>query len=320
MSKLVSKTSPLLIIVSPKDADAKGERADRVLTRIKELPSRSQLKIWFSEGRISLNGKALQPASKLKPGDHLEVLIRPEESHDLEPVSLNLSVFYEDEDLMVLNKPKGLSMHPGAGKESKTLVHGLLHHSKSLSSRSGDFRPGIVHRLDKDTEGLVVVAKSNTIHDALSEQFSKREITRRYWALVYGHTPSHMSIENRIGRSPTDRKKMAVVRTGGKLAHTEVKTLERFSPGYSWVECQLKTGRTHQIRVHLSSQGFPLLGDAVYTKKSQKGLGKEWQDALTALKGQALVAFELGFVHPRTARTLHFKISPPDWMLPFIHR
>lgn len=319
MSKLVSKTSPLVFIVSPSDADAKGERADRVLTRISALPSRSQLKIWFSEGLITLGGKPLQPASKLKPGDQIEVLIRPEPIQNLEPIPLDLKILFEDDDLLVLHKPKGLSMHPGAGKEQTTLVHGLLHHSQSLSSRSGDFRPGIVHRLDKDTEGLVVVAKSNEIHDALSEQFSKRLIIRRYWALVYGHSPKSFIVEGNIGRSPVDRKKMAVVKSGGKSARTEVKTLKHFAAGYSWIECQLKTGRTHQIRVHLSSKGYSLLGDPLYARKGQKALEPRWKSALDELNGQALVAFELGFVHPRTNRSLHFEIPPPSWMLPFIH-
>ncbi len=319
MSKLVSKTSPLVIIVSPSDADAKGERADRVLTRISALPSRSQLKIWFSEGLVTLGGRPLQPASKVKPGDRIEVLIRPEEVQDLEPIPLDLKILFEDEDLIVLHKPKGLSMHPGAGRGQTTLVHGLLHHSKTLSSRSGEFRPGIVHRLDKDTEGLVVVAKSNEIHDALSEQFSKRSITRRYWALVYGHPPQQFAVEGNIGRSPIDRKKMAIVKTGGKPARTEIKTLKHFSAGFSWIECQLKTGRTHQIRVHLSSKGFSLLGDPLYVRKGQKPLAADWKPALTALSGQALVAFELGFVHPRTGRSVHFEIPPPAWMLPFIH-
>jgi 23S rRNA pseudouridine1911/1915/1917 synthase len=160
-----------------------------------------------------------------------------------------------------------------------------------------------VHRLDKDTEGLVVVAKSNPIHESLAKQFSDRSIVRRYWALVRGKFPDSLEVETAIGRHPRDRKKMAVVKRGGKPARTTARCLQRFD-GFSWVECKLHTGRTHQIRVHLSHRGFPLLGDPLY------GRG----EGLPGLKGQALVAFELGFVHPRSEKNLHFQSDPPDWL------
>ncbi len=233
----------------------------------------------------------------------------------LEPRPLHLDILHEDEWLIVLYKPRGLSMHPGAGRHQETtLVHALLAHSEKLSEGSEEFRPGIVHRLDKETEGIVVVAKDNKTHEGLSRQFSDRTIDRRYWALVAGRPPDTLTIEGAIARHPVHRQKMHI-HTKGREAKTLVKTLKRFEEGYAWVECKLMTGRTHQIRVHLSSKGFPVLNDPLYSRVRKFNFGSpEKQRALADLEGQALMAFELGFTHPQTEKRLKFTAAKPAWL------
>jgi len=294
------------------------ERADRVIAALEGMPSRSQLKAWFLEGRIKRNGKAIEPKTKIAAGDEITVLVADAPPSKLEARKIPLNILYEDESLMVIYKPEGLKMHPGAGDQSiATLAHGLVAHSKELSDQGGEFRPGIVHRLDKDTEGIVVVAKNNEVHEALSLQFSNRTIQRSYWALCYGKFPSQITIEAPIARHPRERKKMAVV-SKGKPATTDAKLLKYFDAGYSWVECRLRTGRTHQIRVHMTHKGFPLLGDPLYGRSRKLSDFPEIQEAIEGLKGQALVAFELGFLHPVSKQSLHFKIDSPPWLKKFI--
>lgn len=314
MSKVVSKTSPLLISITPEMLGAKAERADRVIAALEGMPSRSQLKDWFLEGRIKRGLELLEPKTKIAAGDKISILVAEPKLSKLTPKKIPLEILFEDNSLIVLYKPKGLKMHPGAGKKDEaTLAHGLVARSKELSDRSGEFRPGIVHRLDKDTEGIVVVAKNNEIHEALSSQFSDRSIRRAYWALCYGQFPKEMTIEGAIGRHPKQRQKMAVT-AKGKPARTDVKLVRYFEAGYSWVECKLRTGRTHQIRVHLSHKGFPLLGDLVYGRTRKI---KGFEKALEKLKGQALVAYELGFTHPVTGEKLNFKAKAPQWLKDF---
>lgn len=315
MSTEVSKTSPLTYIISSDAVGVKGDRADRVLCGFEGLPSRSQLKSWFEEGRILRAGTALHAKSKVFAGD--EILVHPPmmQPSKLEARPMSLRILYEDSDLIVLYKPRGLSMHPGASRaDDTTLAHALVAHSQALSNQSGEFRPGIVHRLDKDTEGIVVVAKNNETHENLSSQFEERSIQRKYWALCWGKPSSELLIDAPIGRHPKNRKKMAVT-SRGKVARTRVKRLETYAEGYSWVECKLETGRTHQIRVHLSHKGFSLLKDPVYSRpKKLEWTSVEKAEAYASLKGQALVAFELGFTHPRTSQTLHFEIEKPEWL------
>jgi len=211
-------------------------------------------------------------------------------------------------------------MHPGAGNsEQTTLVHGLLAHSSSLSSPDSPyFRPGIVHRLDKDTEGIVVIAKNNEVHEFLSKQFSNRTIDRAYWALSYGKVPQYLEIDAPIGRHPKERKKMAVVRNG-KPSQTLVRLLQYFEEGYSWLECKLLSGRTHQIRVHLSYKGHAILGDPVYaSRRKLSSLANKKREAFESLRGQALVAFRLGFIHPRNQKKMLFEIETPEWMRPLL--
>ncbi len=234
---------------------------------------------------------------------------------ELDPRSLNLHIYYEDEFLIVLYKPRGISMHPGASRSNETtLAHALVSHAQSLSDKGGEFRPGIVHRLDKDTEGIVVIAKNNEVHEDLSLQFSSRTIERAYWALCYGKFPrTGLKINAPIGRNPRDRKKMAVV-SSGKEAITDVKFIDTFEEGFSWVECKLQTGRTHQIRVHLSHKKFPIMNDPAYAKKRNLQLSEKKLAVLNDLKGQALIAYKLGFIHPVTSKKIYFEAEKPEWL------
>lgn len=318
MSKTGSKTSPHTYSIPSSGGLAKGQRADKALAGFSDLPSRSQLKIWFENGYVTRNGKALLSKTLVFPGDVIQVVVPEMRQMELEPREVALRILHEDADLIVLYKPRGLSMHPGASrKDETTLVHALLALSAKLSDRSGEFRPGIVHRLDKDTEGIVVVAKNNETHEDLSEQFASRKIDRAYWALCYGKVPEKLTVEGNIGRHSKNRKMMAVT-AKGKIAITHFKRLLYFSEGYSLVECKLMTGRTHQIRVHLSHKGYGVLGDPVYGKKRRLKWSDEKQAALDVLKGQALVAFRLGFIHPKTQEKLSFEVEHPEWLKIFL--
>lgn len=292
----------------------KSERADRILASHPDLPSRSQLKQWFEEERIFRDREVIFPKTKIAAGDKITIVLPPPKKSHLDARRLPLNILHDDESLIVLYKPRGLSMHPGAaGNEETTLAHALVAYSKDLSKKSGEFRPGIVHRLDKDTEGIVVIAKNDSVHEALSSQFSARQIDRRYWALCWGKPPKEMNLDGAIGRHPRDRKKMAVT-AKGKPAKTTIKNLQTFEAGYSWVECKLHTGRTHQIRVHLSHKGFPILNDPVYGRARSFKNHPKLQRALEAFSGQALCAFELGFEHPITKKRMKFTAEKPDWL------
>jgi 23S rRNA pseudouridine1911/1915/1917 synthase len=257
----------------------------------------------------------LAAKDRIFAGDQIDVAVPEPKALRSEARDIPLKIVFEDEDLLVIEKQRGLSMHPGASPDDQnTLVHALMHHSESLSDKGGMFRPGIVHRLDKDTEGLVVVAKNNSAHENLSVQFANRSIDRAYWAVCYGKAPENFEIEAPIGRHPRDRKKMAVVQKG-RTARTLVQRLGYFSETYSWIRCKLFTGRTHQIRVHLSHKGFPILNDPVYGRSGRaKDLPPAAAMVLENLKGQCLVAYELGFEHPRTHERMHFELEKPEWL------
>lgn len=309
--------SLLTYIIRQVPQEKKRNRADRILAEFKDLPSRSQLKHWFSEGRIMRGEEVLEPSDPLFEGDEICIDPRPPAELNIEAREINLEVFFEDQHLIIINKPRGISMHPGAGySDETTLVHGLLAHAERLSDTGGVFRPGIVHRLDKDTEGLVVVAKDNKTHEVLSRYFENREITRAYWALCYGRVERALRIEKPIGRHPVDRKKMAVVDVSkGRQSLTFVEPIQVYEEGYSWVRCKLMTGRTHQIRVHLTHEGHPLLNDPVYGRARKLiDLSQKKKERLNRLKGQALVAYELGFKHPMSNEKLHFEMEPPAWL------
>ncbi|PIR22403.1 MAG: RNA pseudouridine synthase [Deltaproteobacteria bacterium CG11_big_fil_rev_8_21_14_0_20_45_16] len=316
MSSTERKMNLLSIIIGPTGAKRKGIRVDRALAGFEQLPSRSQIKEWFSNGLIRRGTQILEASDLVYEDDKILIDVPPAPQSNLEARPHPLQIFYEDENLIVLYKERGMSMHPGAqASDETTLVHALLGHPTQLSSSGGYFRPGIVHRLDKDTEGIVVVAKDNKTHEALSQQFAKRTIQRRYWALCYGEVPAQIQIVAPIGRHPVLRKKMAVV-ARGRESETLVERIDSFPEGYSWVRCKLKSGRTHQIRVHMQHKGYPVLNDPVYSNRSLKSLNlsEAKSAAMASLRGQTLMAYELGFHHPTRNENLLFQAEMPEWL------
>jgi 23S rRNA pseudouridine1911/1915/1917 synthase len=293
-----------------------GERVDRLLAaRLGQL-SRSRVKALIEAGRVAADGVTItNPSFRVKPGQVFALDIPPPIDDRPEPQPMALKILYEDADLVVLDKPAGLVVHPAPGNPDSTLVNALLAHcGDTLQGIGGVRRPGIVHRIDKETSGLMVVAKTGQAHAALSAGFAERSIERAYWAAVWGTpNPREGEIRQPIGRSPTNRKKMAVVMSG-KPAHTLYRTVRPLGRAASLVECRLKTGRTHQIRVHMTELGHPLIGDPVYGR-SRPGRTKELTpEAAAALLGfprQALHAWLLGFAHPTTGKHLRFEIGFP---------
>jgi 23S rRNA pseudouridine1911/1915/1917 synthase len=292
-------------------------RLDRALADALPELSRSRIQALMAQGAISLGDQAVTDASaRAAPGQY-RVLIPAAVSAVPQPEAIPLTVLFEDQHLIVIDKPAGLSAHPAPGSESGTLVNALLHHcGASLSGIGGVARPGIVHRLDKDTSGVMVAAKTDAAHRGLSALFAAHDIERSYIALTRGApSPDAATITTRLGRSPHDRKKMAVLRSGGREAITHYQVRRAFGPKggkalAARVVCRLETGRTHQIRVHLASKGAPCLGDAVYGAASPS-LAVRAAMAQAGLTRQALHAAVLGFVHPITGETLRFETSPP---------
>ncbi len=287
-----------ILLVSEED----GVRLDSFVSSNADGISRSYAATLADEGRILSSGKKLKKNYKVSLGEQIEVNLPEPESLEVEPQNIPLDIVYEDDDLIVVNKPQGMVVHPAAGNYSGTLVNALLYHSgDSLSAINGVIRPGIVHRIDKDTAGLLVVAKNNDAHISLAQQLKEKKANRRYIALVMGNVKEEGTVNKPIARSPSDRKKMAVV-TGGREAVTHYFPIEHFS-GYTLLECVLETGRTHQIRVHMSSIGHPIAGDRVYGARNDK----------TKSNGQLLFAKTLGFNHPRTGEYMEFSAPLPDW-------
>ncbi|KXT76728.1 RluA family pseudouridine synthase [Streptococcus sp. DD12] len=281
------------------DSQSVGLRLDKALADLTSL-SRTQAKEAIAQGDVTVNGQVQKAKYKTQVGD-LITCVEPEVTElSVTAEDIPLDIRYEDEDLVVVNKPQGMVVHPSAGHPTGTLVNALLYRVKDLSSINGVVRPGIVHRIDKDTSGLLMVAKNDQAHQALAQELKEKKSQRHYLALVHGNIPNDRGvIEAPIGRSPKDRKKQAVV-ANGKPALTRFKVLERFGD-YTLVECQLETGRTHQIRVHLAYIGHPLAGDPLYgPKKTLKG------------HGQFLHAQSLGFTHPSTGEALLFTCPIPD--------
>ena len=312
------------------DSDA-GERLDRYLsTRLADAArSRSRLKALILEGHVRLVDAAnsatiTDPSRKIKPGEIYAVGEPPPVAADPQAQDIPLDIVYEDEHLIVVNKPAGLVVHPAPGNPEATLVNALLHHcGDSLSGIGGVKRPGIVHRIDKDTSGLVVAAKTDRAHQGLAALFAEHDIERTYDALVWGHpNPPHGTIEGDIGRDPRDRKRMAVVSRNGKPAVTHYETRKlvydaKGQPVCALVRCRLETGRTHQIRVHMTSRGNPLVGDQTYGRSrslQRFALDDAARAALAGFRRQALHAATLGFRHPVGGRVLRFEAPlPPDF-------
>ena len=303
------------------------ERLDRFLARVHPDVSRARFQRLIAEGQVLVEGQMVTDGgSKLKSGQYVVVTLPPPVASEPLPENISLDVVFEDKHVIVINKPAGLVVHPAAGHEGGTLVNALLAHcGDSLSGIGGVKRPGIVHRLDKDTSGLLVVAKNDAAHQALSEQFAAHgrdgRLERAYYAFVWGNPdrPNGM-ITTGLGRSTANRQKMAVSdRTDAREAITHYEVIERFGPEKlpvaSLVRCNLETGRTHQIRVHMAHIGNPLLGDNTYGggfKSALARLSEDAQNAVKSLKGQALHAFMLGFEHPKTGKPVHFEAPLPQ--------
>lgn len=306
-----------LEIVVPPNKDR--ERLDKFLAQEVGKLSRSQLQRLIAEEKIFVDGKPTKSHHLVQPHERIEIHIPPRPKLEVLPEDIPLNIIYEDENLLVVNKPAGMVVHPALGNYTGTLVNALLHHCKSLSGVSGDLRPGLVHRLDKDTSGLLVVAKDDTTHRELSSQFSEKKIEREYWAIVWGHFKERRGrIENQIGRSPSDRKKMSVI-ASGKPAVTNYEVLEEFD-FLSLVKLKLETGRTHQIRVHLSHIGYPVFGDSIYGGRNRRLSAlkpKERERAAALLEimtRQALHAKTLGFFHPIKKEYMRFDSDLPEDM------
>ncbi len=296
-------------------------RIDRFLAIAYPDISRSRIKSLLLDQQIRLNNQLIaNPSYKVKAGDAIEMTIPETKDIDIVAQKMDLDIIHEDDDLIIINKKAGIVVHPAPGNYDNTLVNGLMYHcGDSLSGIGGVKRPGIVHRIDKDTSGLIVVAKSDTAHSGLSELFQKHDIERLYQAIIWGRpNPFDGSIEGNIGRHPVQRKKMTVVgMDSGKHAITHYKIIKSLSMAASLIECRLETGRTHQIRVHMTSMGHPLIGDQTYgnpTKNRLANLSKETQLFTRNFPRQALHAKSLGFTHPVSGEKLHFEAKIPDDM------
>ena len=301
--------------------DLNNKRIDQVVANQFPKISRTKVNKIIKNNLLKLNGNTFNdPSAKVKMGDQIEFENLQKDRVNLVPKKMSLKIIFEDEDIIIIDKPIGMVVHPGAGNFENTMVNGLLYHCKNkLSGISGEDRPGIIHRIDKDTSGLLVVAKNDQSHTFIAKQFEEHTIKRSYLVFVYGILrPLHGRIETLIGRNKTNRQKMSADVVKGKDAITNYETLEVFKGSkildISLVKCVLETGRTHQIRVHMSHKGNPILGDQTYGKKIKKlrGVDQEFEDILKSLKRQALHAHTLGFVHPRTNQDVFYASELPE--------
>lgn len=281
-----------------------GLRIDKYLSEQMTSYSRSHIQKLLKDQCVQVNNLPVKVNYKLRTGDQIKVCLPEPETLNVEPENIPLDILYEDQDLLVVNKPKGMVVHPAAGHYSGTLVNALMYHCKDqLSGINGILRPGIVHRIDMDTTGTLVVCKNDISHQSLAEQLKEHSITRRYRAIVHGRLKEDGTVNAPIGRHPTDRKKMSIHAKNGKPAITHYQILKQYKE-YTYIECQLETGRTHQIRVHMASIGHPLLGDQIYgpSKVPYKNL-----------QGQTLHAMILGFLHPTTQKYMEFEAPLPEY-------
>lgn len=294
-------------------ADEAGERLDVFVSRWLPDVTRSRVQNLLSEGMILVDGKTVKAGYKLKTGNLVQVVLPQLKELSAEPEAMDLEILYEDDDLAIVNKPRGLVVHPAAGHESGTLVNGLLHHFQGkLSGINGVMRPGIVHRIDKDTSGLLVICKSDRAHQGLSDLLKDHDIERVYHAVVHGSfSKTEGTVDAPIGRMDSDRKKMCV-RADGRRAVTHYRVLEQYD-GFSYVELRLETGRTHQIRVHMRSIGHPLLGDEVYGAAKENTKLEKMLKGKDFWPGQILHAKVLGFVHPVSGKYIEFNSELPAY-------
>ena len=295
-------------------------RVDQFINKYEKDLSRSKIKNLILKKNLSINNQLNDdPSKKIKINDKISLIIPEPEEVNLKPFEYKIEIIYEDNDLIVLNKKADISMHPGAGNKDRTLVNALINYKKKLSNINGELRPGIVHRIDKHTSGLVVIAKNNFTHENLSNQFSEHSIERKYQTLVWGKLrPSNGKIETLITRSSKNRQLMSVSLSKGKNSITNYKTLEIFEketvPTFSLIECKLETGRTHQIRVHMSYKGNNIVGDQKYKKKFKKikNINKDLEKKIMNLDRQFLHAISLGFTHPTKNKRMNFKSKLPN--------
>lgn len=300
---------PELLIEVPENYE--GERIDKFLSVLVENSSRNSIQKLIENGKVTVNGAPVNKKYKVSTDDEIIMLPNDLKPLDAEPENIPLDIVYEDEHLLVVNKPRGMVVHPAPGNYSGTLVNALLYHCKdSLSGINGILRPGIVHRIDKDTSGLLIVAKNDKAHIGLAEQIKEHSFTREYNAVICGHLKEQSGTVNApIGRSPKDRKKMCVTMQNSKNAVTHYTVINEYE-GYSHISLKLETGRTHQIRVHMAHLGHPVAGDPVY--------GNDKKSA--TLRGQCLHAIKIGFIHPITNEYLEFTSELPDYFKDFLNR
>lgn len=297
MNEIVMEISPEL----------EGERIDKCISSYMDSLSRSYIQKIIKDGKAYVNDSPVKSNYRVRIEDRVRFLIPDCEEPDIPPQNIPLDILYEDKDILIVNKPKNMVVHPAPGHYENTLVNAVMYHCRDgLSGINGVLRPGIVHRIDKDTTGSLIICKNDEAHRSIAEQLKEHSITRKYRAIVHGRiTKDEGTVNAPIGRHPTDRKKMAVNEKNGKPAVTHYRVLERFEK-YTYIECQLETGRTHQIRVHMTSLGHPLLGDEVYGNVKSP----------FKLEGQTLHAMTIGFVHPATGEYMEFEAPLPEY---FVH-
>lgn len=293
------------------DESGAGVRIDKFLSDTLDGFTRSGISKRIADGNVTVNGTEISKNYKCRMNDNILVIVPDAVPLEVQAQNIPLDIVYEDDDLLVVNKPKGMVVHPAAGNYSKTLVNALLYHCRdSLSGINGVIRPGIVHRIDKDTSGLLIVAKNDAAHLSLAEQIKQHSFHRAYQAVCYGNIKEDSGMVHQpIGRNPKDRKKMAVTDKNSKDAVTHYEVLKRYGD-FTHIKCILETGRTHQIRVHMAYIGHPLAGDSVYGPKK----------VIESLNGQCLHAAEIGFIHPRTGEYLEFRSGLPDYFTAFLNK
>ena len=287
-----------------------GERLDKYLSLVNETLSRSFLQKLIKDGEVLVNGRVPKASLKLSENDSICLNVPQTIVPDILPEPIDIEIIYEDDEVILVNKPKGMVVHPGAGHFSGTLVNALMYHcGSSLSGINGIARPGIVHRTEKDTTGIIIACKNDRSHRLIAQQLKDHTVTRRYYAICHGNIKEdELTIDAPLGRHPVDRKKVAIVRDG-RNAVTHVKVLERYG-SYTFIECRLETGRMHQIRVHLASKGHPLLGDEVYGPADNR----------YRITGQTLHAYVLGFIHPTTGEYMEFQAELPGYFRALLER